>query len=229
MTEHPLDDLAAYSLGILDPEEQRAVGRHLAGCATCGADVASLGETAWTIAETAGRAAPARLRGAIVEQARRTGASPAGPRASLWSLFLRPVPMVVPLALAVVLVIGLAGYAGARRDAERYSSAVAAAVGARVVPLAATVAGMRGSVVVPANGGRPYLILDLPAAPAGKIWEAWVIRGEVATRAGITADRGLTTRELTAVLAPGDTVAITAEPPGGVDRPTGAPVMAGKT
>ena len=229
MTEHPLDDLAAYALDILDPEEQRAVGRHLAGCATCAAEVASLADTAWTIAEAAGRPAPARLRGAIVERARRTGGSTLAPRASFWSLFLRPVPMVVPLALAVVLVIGLAGYAGARRDAERYSSAVAAAVGARVVPLTATVAGMRGSVVVPGNGGTPYLILDLPAAPAGKIWEAWVIRGEVATRAGITDDRGLTTLELTAALAPGDTVAITAEPPGGVDRPTGAPVMAGKT
>lgn len=229
MTEHPLDDLAAYSLGILERDEQRAIGRHLAGCTTCSVDVAAFGATAWAIAETAERPAPARLRGAIVDRARKTGASPVGGRASLWSIFLRPVPMVVPLALAVVLVIGLAGYAGARRDAERYGSAVASAVGARVVPLAATVAGMRGSVVVPADGGKPYLILDLPAAPAGKIWEAWVIRGDVPTRAGVTGDTGLTTLELTAGLAPGDTVAITAEPRGGVDRPTGAAVMAGKT
>lgn len=150
-------------------------------------------------------------------------------RTSIFSLFLRPVPMVVPLALALVIAIGLAGYAGARRDADHYSAAVAAAVGAKVVPLTASVAGMRGSVVVPANGAKPYLILDLPAAPAGKIWEAWVIHGDVATRAGITDDRGLTTLELSAPLAAGDTVAITPEPSGGVDRPTGAPAMAGTT
>ena len=28
MTEHPLDELAAYSIGVLDPDEQRTVGRH---------------------------------------------------------------------------------------------------------------------------------------------------------------------------------------------------------
>ena len=229
MTEHPLDDLAAYSIGVLDPDEQRIVGRHLAGCATCAAEVASLAEAAWAIAETAGRAAPARLRGAIVDRARSTVRAPMTARTSIFSLFSRPVPMVVPLALALVIAIGLAGYAGARRDADHYSAAVAAAVGAKVVPLTASVAGMRGSVVVPANGAKPYLILDLPAAPAGKIWEAWVIHGDVATRAGITDDRGLTTLELSAPLAAGDTVAITPEPSGGVDRPTGAPAMAGTT
>lgn len=229
MTEHPLDDLAAYSIGVLDPDEQRTVGRHVAGCATCTAEVTSLAEAAWAIAETAGRAAPANLRSAIVDRARGTVPAPVRARTSIWSLFSRPVPMVVPLALALVIAIGLAGYAGARRDADRYHAAVAATVGAKVVPLTATVAGMRGSVVVPANGAKPYLILDLPAAPAGKIWEAWVIRGDVATRAGITEDRGLTTLELSAPLAAGDTIAITPEPAGGVDRPTGASAMAGTT
>ena len=47
-------------------------------------------------------------------------------RTSIFSLFSRPVPMVVPLALALVIAIGLAGYAGARRDADHYSAAVAA-------------------------------------------------------------------------------------------------------
>ena len=230
MTEHPLDDLAAYALGVLEADDQRAVNAHLDGCATCRIEAGALAATVWTIAETAGRSTPSRLRGAIVDRARRGGAAPAPARASFWSALFRPVPLVVPLALAAVLVVALVGYGSARRDADRYAVAISSAVGAKIVPLAATgaaVIGMRGSLVVPTNGMKPYLILDLPAAPAGKTWEAWVIHGDIAARAGIIDARGVTTLELGAPLGPGDTVAITAEPAGGVDRPTGVPVLAG--
>jgi anti-sigma-K factor RskA len=232
MTVHPLDDLAAYALGVLDHDELRAVTAHLESCASCRAEVRALAETAWTIAETQGHDAPSRLRVAIVERARRDGAVPAVSwHAGLWAKLQRPVPLVVPLALAAVLIVALAGYGFARRDADRYAAVVANAVGAKVVPLAATGAatGVRGSLVVPANGSAPYLILDLPAAGAGKTWEAWVIRGDVPVRAGVSDDRGVTTLTLTTGVVNGDTVAITAEAAGGVDAPTGPPVLAGKS
>lgn len=232
MTGHPLDDLAAYSLGVLDADEERAVREHLAGCESCRREAAALAETAWRVAETASRETPARLRAAIVDRARRDAAPVALARGSFWSSLFRPVPLIVPLALVAVLVIALVGYGSARRDADRYAVALSAVAGAKVVPLTATTAavpGMRASLVIPGNGDKPYLILDLPAAPAGKTWEAWVIRGDVATRAGITDARGVTTLELGAALATGDVVAITAEPQGGVDTPTGAPVLAAKS
>jgi hypothetical protein len=103
-----------------------------------------------------------------------------------------------------VLVIALVGYGAARRDRPRAPPAFADR---------------------PTNGAKPYLILDLPAAPAGKTWEAWVIHGDTPVRAGITDERGITTLELAAPLGSGDTVAVTAEPPGGVDSPTGPPVL----
>lgn len=232
MTEHPIDDLAAHALGILEPEEARAVSAHLAGCASCREESAALADTVWRVSETAARPVPARLRAAIVGQAR-SGVIPA-PRtwSSFWSALLRPVPLAVPMGLAALLLIALASLGIARRDVDHYGAALASVVGATVVPLAATDAapsGIRGSVVVPPDGGRPFLILDLPAAPTGKTWEAWVIRGALPARAGITDDRGVVTLELAAPLTPGDTVAVTAEPSGGVDQPTGAPVLAGRT
>ena len=231
MTEHPLDDLAAYELRILDADEQRAIGAHLAGCATCRAESAALAETVWRVSETAGRDVPDGLRSAIVARARRDGAAIAAPRPSFWSGLFRPVPLAVPLALVLVLLVAVGGYGSARRDADRFAAALSTVAGARVVPLAAAGpnTGIRGSLVVPANGAKPYLLLDLPSAPAGKTWEAWVIRGDVAVRAGITDDRGVTTLELAAPLGAGDTVAITAEAAGGVDSPTSAPVLAGKS
>jgi len=227
MTEHPLDDLAAYALGILDADETARVSAHLQSCKTCRTAVESLAETVWTITETQGRDAPPRVRAAIVERARVDRAA----RPSFATLFRRPVPLFVPVALALVLVVALVGYGTARRDADRYAAVVAQTVGAKVVPLAATgaVGGVRGSLVIPSNGAAPYLILDLPPAPAGKTWEAWVIRGDTPVRAGITDERGLTTLTLSAAVASGDTVAVTPEPAGGVDAPTGSPVLAGKS
>lgn len=43
---HQTTMLGAYSLGILDPAEQQEVDRHLAGCATCRAELAELTATA---------------------------------------------------------------------------------------------------------------------------------------------------------------------------------------
>ena len=231
MTSHPSDDLAAYAIGALDEHEQRLVAAHVASCPSCSAEVRAFAETSWALAETAARDAPPRLRAAIVDRA--SGA--AVPRASrflgLFDALRRPVPLFVPIALAVVLVLALVGYGTARNDAARYAAVVAGAVGARVVPLAASAAatGVRGSLVIPANGAAAYLILDLPAPAAGTTWEAWVIHGDTPMRAGVTNDHGVTTLTLTTGVAAGDTVAITSERAGGVDAPTGTPVLAGKS
>ena len=230
MISHPRDDLAAFVLGALDARETTAISSHLASCTSCSDEVRALSETTAALAATAARDTPPGLRAAIVERARREsrGASRAGPGVIL-AMLRRPVPVAVPLALAVLLVVSVAGYVAARRDADRYAVAVAQVVGARVVALGPTgeIAGVRGSLVVPPDA-TPYLILDLPDVPQGKTWEAWVIRGATPVPAGITDARGVTTLVLSAPLAPGDTVAITIEPSGGRDRPSGNPVLSGR-
>ena len=228
---HPHDDLAAYALGALSPDEQRAVAAHLEGCDLCRAEVRAFAETAWAIAETAGREAPASMRATILERASSGGRSGARWRARFADGLRRPVPLAVPVVLALLLAVSLAGYAAARRDADRYTAAISGIAGATVVPLVSTgeFPGARGSLVIPANGAAPYLVLDLPAAPTAKTWEAWVVRGDTPVAAGITNDRGVMTLVLTVGIASGDTVAVTLEPSGGLDRPTGKPVLAGKT
>jgi anti-sigma-K factor RskA len=230
MTDHPIDDLASYALGVLDEGDAARVSVHVRSCPSCSAEVRALAETAWTIAEAQGRDAPGGIREAIVGRAR---ADRRRSFAALLDGLRRPVamPAYVAVGVAAVLVIALVGYGGARRDADRYAAVVSETVGATVTPLAATGAasGIRGSLVVPANGAAPYLILDLPSLPVGKTWEAWVIRGDTPVRAGISDAHGLTTLTLEAPLASGDVVAVTAEPAGGVDKPTGSPVLAGKS
>src|SRR5438093_12918999 len=225
MTRHPTDDLAALAMGALDADDARMVRAHVAGCQSCGAELRALEEAAFAVVATAERDVPDGLRTKIVERARREGVPRRAPSAPFFDLFRRPAPLAIPVALALLLLVSLAAYAGARRDADRYGSALSGIAGARVVALAPTgeVAGVRGSLVIPANGAAPYLILDLPAAPSGKTWEAWVLRGETPLAAGITNDRGVTTLLLTAPLTTGDGVAVSLGISGGGDDVSGIP------
>jgi hypothetical protein len=231
MRSHPTDDLAGFALGALEAEEAVTIGAHVASCPTCRAEVRVLSETAWTIAESAARDTPPNMRAAILERARSESrdARRSSPFGAIAVLFSRTVPVAVPLALAVALAVTAAGYAIAQRDAQSYAAALAGVAGGRVVALAPTgeISGVRGSLVVPESGDA-YLILELPAPPAGKTWEAWVIRGQTPVAAGITDARGVTTLVLRAAPGAGDTVALTAEPSRGVDQPTGKVVLAGR-
>ena len=237
MNTHPTDDLAAFSIGALDASDHARVDAHLASCEICRAEVASFAEVAWGIAELAPLVAPGpTLREQVLDRVRPRTARVASTASrpplldGLRRIFDLRVPLAVPLALALLLAISLGGLGSARADADAYARAVAGVADGTVVTLAAT-AGTeaRGSLVVPATGD-PYLILRLPAPPAGKTWEAWVLRGEQPLAAGITGDRwGVVTLVLSQPVRPGDGVAVTLEDAGGVAAPRGAVVLQART
>lgn len=231
MVTHPTDELAAYSIGALEEREAEIVAAHVRTCEECRAEVEAYQETAWRLAEAVAGEPPSRMRAAVVERAR--AARPVRGRTVLsgWAeLFRRPIPAFVPAALVLALVVSLAGYAGSRRDADRFAAAVAGVASGRVVSLApsAELAQARGVLVQPPNGA-PYLILDIPAAPPGKTWEAWVIRGEQPIAAGLSDGSGVAILTLTIPLRSGDVVAITLERAGGTGLPTSNPVLTGKS
>lgn len=227
MTEHPRDDLAAFALGALDQAEERQVGAHVVECAACTVETEAYREALVTYAAAAETSAP-DLRARIVARERRP-VTPVATTGSLrWSDWLRrPVPLFVPALLAVLLVASIAGFAQTRREADAYASALAAIPGGRVVSLQSSVAGsdLRGAVVIPENGA-PYLLLRVPAPPAGRAWEAWVLHGDTPLPAGVAAAGGVVTITLTAPFASGDGAAVTLEPAGGSSTPTTAPVLA---
>jgi len=234
MTPHPTDDLAAFAIGALDRPDAARVEDHLAACAACRTEVASFDEVAWGIAELAPmNDGAADLRGRVVARASRQRAV-ASSRSSgfgaLGRLFSFRVPVAVPLALAVLFGVSVAGLQGARSEADAYGRALAGVAAGTVVSLAPTPGSdVRGSLVL-TEGGDPYLILRLPAPPAGKTWEAWVIRGERPIPAGISGTRsGVVTLVLSENVRPGDVVALTLENAGGVPLPQGPVVLQGRT
>lgn len=227
MTEHPRLDLAAFALGALDDAEQRRVDAHVAECAACSAETDAYRDALVAYAAAAETRAP-DLRERIVARERRGAMPERTTRSFPWMAALRrPVPLFVPMVVAVLLVASVAGLVRSRSEADTYAAALGAIPGARVVSLQSSVAGsdLRGAVVIPETGS-PYLLLRVPAPPAGRAWEAWVLHGDTPLPAGVAAGGGLVTITLAAPFASGDGAAVTLEPAGGSSTPTTAPVLA---
>jgi anti-sigma factor RsiW len=230
---HPIEDLPAYALGALDEAERVTVAAHLETCDQCARDLAQFEDALFEAAAVgAVRADPPRdLRARIV--LRHRGARAATKEA--WSARLRewlarPVPVAVPLALAVLLVVSFSAVGIARRDADTYAQELAGVADGRVVALAPqkNAADARGALVIPRTGD-PYVVLRLASPPTGKTWEAWVIKGQRPLAAGLSASGGVFTIVLSAPVDAGDVVAVTLEPATGSSAPTSDPVLAGGT
>jgi anti-sigma-K factor RskA len=213
MGDDAVHDLtAAYALDALEPDEARGYEEHLAGCERCREELASLQGAAGALAYAAPPARPPEeLRGRILAAARaeRPNVVPLRPRS--WTR-----PLAVVAAVAACAVVGLAVWnVSLHNRLDRAQEAL------RGVPLT----GAKGSVVV-SNGSGALVVSDLGPAPAGKTYQAWVIKGGRASSAGTFAGGGRTiVFRLTRPLPAGAVVAVTLEPSGGVEQPTQKPII----
>jgi anti-sigma factor RsiW len=213
MDERAFHELtAAYALDALDPVEEREYEAHLARCEQCRDDLVGFREAAAALAYAAEPASPPPvLRGRILEAARadRPNVVPLRPR---WAY---PVAAVAAVAACAAIGFGiwaasLNSQLGSRNEALRG------------VPLA----GAAGSLVVGGNGHAALVVSGLRPAPAGKTYEAWVIKGGKASPAGLFQVQGNTvTLRLTRALPKGAVVGITIERAGGASAPTMQPLV----
>ena len=230
---HPTEDLPAYALGALDEPERITVASHLETCDQCVRDLAQFEDALYEAAALGAVSAdpPRDLRNRIVLRhrgARVVRGNDWGARVREW--LARPVPLAVPVALVVLLVVSVAVVGTARRDADTYARALAGVADGRVAALAPqkNAPDARGALVIPRRG-EPYLVLQLASPPTGKTWEAWVIKGQRPIAAGLSGSGGVFTLVLSAPVDAGDVVAVTLEPAAGSSSPTSDPVLAGGT
>jgi len=201
---------AAYALDALDADEARAYEEHLAQCEECRAELASLSDTASSLAWAADAPAPpARLRGAILEQA-------AAERGNVVPLPVRRSPLfratAVVAAVAACAAVALGVWAATRSTSN-------CASGWRCSTLAAG----HGLVAVGPSGQGVLIVDKLPDAPAGKTYEAWVIRDGAAKPAGLFRGAGVV--QLQRAVPRGAVVAATVERAGGAQQPTTRPIF----
>lgn len=212
--------VAPYALDALDREEQRQFEEHLALCERCREQLAGLREAAASLAYgAAGPAPPPELKDRILAQAR-------SERENVTSLAGRRRNWTAPLAAAAAVAAAVAvafGVWGLTRPTESPLAAVLSKPGSRLVPM-----GKLGAVAVAPNGDAA-LALAVPRAPSGKTYEAWVISGGKARRAGLfDGGSGTTVVKIARAAPPGSTVAVTLERTGGVKQPTQTPLASGK-
>jgi anti-sigma-K factor RskA len=241
---------AGFVLGCLDPEERRAFASHLAGCAECAGEVASLRPVAGALATAVPQVTPrAELRERILSDAAVAGAGE-GAGASLktrpYTIQDRKSPaalMWLPLAAAVIIAVAASVYAvrlqrqigelQARFDQAQATTAVLAAPDlARIDLQGQPVApDARARALWSRSRGLVFTAANLPPAPAGKAYQVWVVTAQAPISAGLlTPDPGGTGTQyyMTPVdIAPPVAVAVTLEPSGGVPAPTGERYLVG--
>jgi len=210
-TESIHDLSAAYALDALDADERRAFEDHLAGCERCREEVAAYSSTAEALAYAAGPVGPPPLlrdRILVAARAERPNVVPLRPR------WVYPVAAVAAVAACVAVGLGIWNIS----LNDRLSRAQAL----QSVP----VAGAPASLVVGPHGSAALVMYRLDAAPAGKTYEAWVIRGKRApVPAGVFRGGGTTFFPIDGKVKKGSVVAVTVEPSGGSDAPTTKPFV----
>ena len=78
-------------------------------------------------------------------------------------------------------------------------------------------------LVVAQDGEAALVVRRLAPAPAGKDYQIWVFENGVPKSAGLFERPGVAV--LTRPVEPGQTVAVTVEPDGGLDAPSGSPIF----
>jgi anti-sigma factor RsiW len=214
-----LHDLTAgYALDALDPDERERYEEHLASCESCREELQEF----WQVAGALGRAAggptpPESLRERILQQAR-------DERPNVVPLRRRVTAPVLASTAAVAAVIAVAlgiWSFGLSRDLDDANSvlAVLSEPNARVH----VSADGEANLVVTPTGRAALVVRRLAPAPPGKDYEIWVFEDGVPQRAGLFERPGVAM--LSRRVEPGQAVAVTLEPDGGVDAPTGDPVL----
>ena len=221
---------AGYALDALDAAERERYEAHLASCERCREELQGFWSVAGSRAQAAGGPAPPpALRERIRAQAPRQRPN-VGPRAR------RARPPVVPppprrpafrivssaAAVAAVAALGLGLWASSlsgRLDDAEQELAVLSDPNAQVFE---SEAGEARLVVTP-TGDAALVVRRIAGAPDGRDYQIWVFEDGAPRGAGLFEEPGvaLLTRKVDA----GQTVAVTLEPDGGLDAPSGTPLF----
>jgi len=235
-------DYALFAMGALDDPEKSELKAHLArGCETCAAGIREAQQMSYALAASAQGPEPSRdLRKRILAAAGEVGVEPARWH---WATAWQAAAAVAVIAVAAFL------YQTQQKDSEiaslqnelqrsgEQAATLTAALALLQAPETREVTFGQGAPAAPPSGrvffnSASVLLIanNLPAPPAGKAYEMWIIpKGGKPAPAGLFASNTQGTSyhffRASAPLAQSDTVAVTLENAAGVDATTTTPVI----
>lgn len=223
--------LAPLAIDAVEDGERGEVEAHVAGCARCQLELASMVGVAGAVGNVVD-APPERVWTAISERLYETpGAPPLAPVIAPARWWRRPgarawLAAAAALVAVVVLSVQLAG-AGRRAPGIGGAHAALSVPGHRVVSLE-TPAHAVAVRFVTLPGGRAYLLSStLAALPARETYQLWDVVGGRPISLGLLGSDPRDAVAMVPVSAAPSTLAITVEPAGGSVAPTAAPVASG--
>jgi anti-sigma factor RsiW len=218
------EDLAAYLLGSLEPEESERVQRHLRSCAECRAEVERLGAAVEVLPRTVEPLVPSSaLRAEVLRRAReepRPGAARAPARRAR-----RPrIPALAWVgATGLLLVGGVTGYAAGRLAGPEPPRVVAARIDSARLP------GASASVLLPGQPGPVPVLRAQGLRPAGegRVYQVWLLRGRELVPSSVFVPRadGTGAVAIPEPLEGVDAVLLTRERAGGARTPSEPPLL----
>ncbi|RNL65224.1 anti-sigma factor [Nocardioides marmoriginsengisoli] len=230
MTAHEIHALAgAYAVDALDDVERARFEEHLAVCAECRAEVASLADATLLLSEVTAVAPPASMRGAILADIKKV--RPLPPAVARIEK-RRPRRWTGLVAAAVALgVLGGGSYVVLQIQDD--SSEVGLTAADRVLRASdvqhVTADLARGGVATvfhSAKQGKAVVVTEgLPPAPSGHVYQLWLRKASGMVPAGFITGTGEQTELFEGGLAGASGAGITIEPDGGSKVPT-LPVVA---
>lgn len=232
----------SYAINALDDIERAQFERHLSDCEECQAEVNEFRETAVLLSADASTTPPAELRDRLLAEIATVRPLPpqveppqvatvraervAGHRAG------RRSPWTVLVAAAAAVVMFGVGGAVVWNQVSRDDTTVISATDLVIEAADAQTAtvelfeGAEATLVRSESLGQAVLITKaLPAAPAGKAYQMWLLTdGTSPSSAGMMAASADQTILLRGDAAKATAAAITIEPVGGSSQPTSEPI-----
>lgn len=224
------DDLKeAYALGALDDDERLEFEGYLTAHPELQAEVNDLNSVTDLLALAPPEYNPPpelrrnllRKIGSAEEDAALPGGAPR--RAGLRRLF-GPAGLVA--AAAVMAVIGLSVWNASLRGENEDLRGELATRQTYELQGSGEAEDVQGEVVELGSGRAVLMAEDLPSAPEGKVYEAWLMHDGVPEPAGtFQSQDGETATPIEGSLEGADAVAVTVEPSGGSSLPTSEPLL----
>ena len=241
--------VAVYALGTLDDQEREALESHLAsGCDACESALREARQVADELVNSVAPVTPSpRVRERLMKRVREDGPS----RQSDAQTTGRGMWLTLATAASVVLAIGIGLHALhlqevleqerlARSDLAHKLARTQESIRAFTSPEIQAVSlagqgptpGAKARAFVDPENRRLFLyVYDLPAPPAGRTYQLWVIVNGTPVSVGTfgvdPSGNARLDSEPLPVLEGTVTVAVTQEPAGGVPQPTGPMVLLG--
>ena len=218
--------IAPYVLGAAPPEDLPRIRSHILSCEECMAEADSYSEVTDSLALMVEPVpVPAGLGERVMEIALgpRTEAEPtARPSAGRrWRL----VQVFSYAALIVGVAVLAGGLIDTRNDLQTNRRVMTSLLHSNGMELA----GQAGAVarIVPTSDGATFVATGMGGAPEAHTYQLWLMRDQEPVSAGVfDGSTDVVVLELAQSLDGYDAAAVTIEPEGGSEQPTGEPIIA---